>query len=373
MVRARAAAAAGRRLLVLVALLAALRARESRAARRAAPRAGVPAGSGLAAPQLDPGFGPVWDASDVAVGDGDFSSPLDPGFEPGVLPSVSEPGETLHDGKYAFFPKHRGVAGERSTDAAEPKDVQKHRMVLTTTVLSILLAGTVLCCLVTWLLRKRRRFRYPTTPTQRQGARHHGGCTPLARHPGISTGLAQPGGYWGPELRPSESVHTAGLLHSWQVQALLRPVSHSQCVLNSRLSLQAPPRSPGIRTRHPQPPLAPRQPAQPAHPPRCPGELDPTPTAAPHTWKTSPPALAPQRAGPLTREQPPTSSTPTEALTAPQHCPSCVQCCPAPSKTTSPPPWPPAHISHQPHCNQLEPAETWVGILVQLLKQPRII
>ncbi|XP_064354549.1 uncharacterized protein LOC135323855 isoform X3 [Dromaius novaehollandiae] len=100
MVRARGASGPGRRLLLLLGLLAALRARDSRAAPRAAPGPDVAVFDDYPAAQLhrlvEPlglprgrprALEPRGVPRDVAVGDGDFSSSLDPGFEPGGVPA----------------------------------------------------------------------------------------------------------------------------------------------------------------------------------------------------------------------------------------------------------------------------------------------
>ncbi|XP_064354030.1 uncharacterized protein LOC135323704 isoform X5 [Dromaius novaehollandiae] len=84
MVRARGASGPGRRLLLLLGLLAALRARDSRAAPRAAPGPG----SGLPASQLNLVVEHQGDARDEAVVNGYSGSHLDPVAEARGLPRV---------------------------------------------------------------------------------------------------------------------------------------------------------------------------------------------------------------------------------------------------------------------------------------------
>ncbi|XP_064354510.1 uncharacterized protein LOC135323788 isoform X3 [Dromaius novaehollandiae] len=82
MVRARGASGPGRRLLLLLGLLAALRARDSRAAPRAAPGPDVAVEDGYPVSRLGAGFEPQEIPTDVAMRRASLASRLDPFLEP---------------------------------------------------------------------------------------------------------------------------------------------------------------------------------------------------------------------------------------------------------------------------------------------------
>ncbi|XP_068765606.1 uncharacterized protein [Struthio camelus] len=150
-------------------------------------------GDGYGAFRAYPVLVPQEDPRAVAVGSGDSFLPLEPGPEPegypGVLPRAAEAREASRGRKYSFFPRHRGVAGGRSADAADPKDVQKHRVVVTATVLGFLLAAALLCCTVALVLRKRKQ--------------HHRAA------PGSGPGTS--GHPWHPDTQPTHP----GALENW--------------------------------------------------------------------------------------------------------------------------------------------------------------
>ncbi|XP_067148835.1 uncharacterized protein [Apteryx mantelli] len=211
------------------------------------------------------------------------------------LPSVSRPGEALHDRKYAFFPKHQGLASERSAAAADPKDIWKHRAIGTAAALGILVAGAVLCCLVILLRRKRKRNlraaqRSGADASSRLSCRDNWPPTPAPGRPGPNaSGCPSP-----PENRPG------------------RPREGD------------PPRA-GSRPPRPPPP----QPSRPPSTAPAPGHQQPTAAAQMQPWAKQqlPPAV-----------------------------PGAVQ---PPAKPPPRPPRPPACASLLLHWNQLEPVETW--------------